>query len=99
MSECFICGAAIARGGSIRKRVYTGSSVGGLNLSSSIVLNWMANSIISKRRPTIRSYYSYRTVCPSCSASLDDWERKKRLAALAVISIVLAIGVYATLSH
>jgi hypothetical protein len=99
MSECFICGAAIVRGGGVRKRVYTGSSVGGFNLSSSVVINWMANSFIGNRRATIRSYYSYRTVCPTCAASLDDWERKKLLTVIGVIALVLAVAVFTVVAR
>jgi uncharacterized membrane protein YkvI len=95
-----MCGGAIAKGGGFRKRVYTGSSVGGFNLSSSVVLNWLANSIIGRRRVGVRSYYSYRTVCQSCAAALDEWERKKLLAIGGIIgALLITFLVYISLAH
>ena len=77
MSSCFVCGRQIPRGQDIRKRIYTGSSVGGFNLSSSVLLNWILNSVINKRRVSVRSYYSVRTVCSSCAITIDQIEKKR----------------------
>jgi predicted nucleic acid-binding Zn ribbon protein len=99
MAECFVCGAAIPKGGGIRKRVYTGSSVGGFNLFNSVVLSWLANSMISRRRPSVRSYYSFRTVCSSCAVAIDGWERKKRLAIIALLGVFLLVALYTILDH
>jgi hypothetical protein len=99
MAECFVCGVAIAKGGGIRKRVYTGSSVGGFNLFNSIVLNWLANSIVRGRPSSIRSYYSYRTVCNSCAVAIEAWERRKRVAIIAIVGLSVLVAIYAILEH
>ena len=62
MSTCYLCGSQIPKGQTVRKRVYTGSSVGGFNLSTNPILNWVLNLGLSNRRTTIRNYYSVRTV-------------------------------------
>jgi hypothetical protein len=77
MASCFICGVLILKGAEIRRTVHTGSSVGGFSISSNVVLNLIVNSLISKRRQSVRSYYSTRTVCSSCDTVLAMRERRK----------------------
>jgi hypothetical protein len=90
MSSCFICGKQITKGQELRKRIYTGSSVGGFNFSSSVLLNWILNSAINKRRVSVRSYYSVRTVCPSCAISIEQAERAKMALALKSVGLLIA---------
>jgi hypothetical protein len=90
MSACSVCGRTIPKGREVRKRIYTGSSVGGFNFLSSVVLNWGVNSLLNRRPVGIRSYYSFRTVCQNCAASIDQAERQKLQWALKAIGIVAA---------
>src|SRR5260370_39613827 len=101
MATCFLCGCAIPKGTEIRKMVYTGASVGGFNLFSYVVVNWMLNSLLSNRRQSIRSYYSTRTICPSCNTKIDTGERRKIAAVLLslFVAVLLAIGAFTLLRH
>jgi predicted nucleic acid-binding Zn ribbon protein len=91
MTSCFICGRLIPKGAEIRRTVHTGSSVGGFNISSNVVLNLIVNSLISKRRQSVRSYYSTRTVCSSCDTDLAMHERRK------ILGILLFVVIFALL--
>jgi len=94
MANCFICGCVIPKGAEIRRTVYTGSSVGGFNIFSNVLLNLIVNSLISKRRQSVRSYYSTRTVCSSCDADLAMRERRKIIGLLLfVVAFVLLVAV------
>jgi predicted nucleic acid-binding Zn ribbon protein len=95
MATCFICGARIPNGHDVRRRVYTGTSVGGFNLSSSVALNWLLNSVLAKRRMGVRSYYSVRTICHGCSTSLDKVERRKAAIIFILVAIaMLGVGIW-----
>jgi hypothetical protein len=95
MATCFLCGCAIPKGTEVRRMVYTGASIGGFNLFSNVVVNWMLKSLLSNRRQIIRSHYSKRTLCPSCNTNIDLGERRKMTAVLLLsllVVVLLAIG-------
>jgi len=98
MATCFICANHIPTAQVVRRRVYTGASVGGFNLSSNVFVNWLLNSAIRKRPTSVRSYYAIRTVCPSCAIALDKAERRRTglivtgiVSAAIVLTIVLLL--------
>jgi len=100
MASCFICGRVIPKGAELRRTVYTGSSVGGFNIFSNVVLNLIMNSLISKRRQSIRSYYSIRTVCSGCDTELATRERRKLFGILVfVVIFALLIAVILFFRH
>jgi hypothetical protein len=72
MSKCFRCATDLSPTQHVRRRVYTGASVGGFNLLSNVALNWLLNSAIARRPVSIRSNYSIRTVCPGCARILIE---------------------------
>jgi hypothetical protein len=95
MASCFVCGCTILKGTAIRRAVYTGSSVGGFNLASNLVLNLILNSLLSRRRPSVRSYYSTRTICLSCDSALTIRERRKLMGIAAILgffALLVLIG-------
>jgi hypothetical protein len=94
MATCYLCGSQIPQGQGIRRRVNTGVSVGGFNLSTNPVVAWILNSLLTKRAAAFRSYYSLRTVCSTCARTIDARERRITVAIilvslLAVLMIVL----------
>jgi hypothetical protein len=93
MVGCFVCGCVIPKGTEIRRSIYTGASIGGFNLSSNIVVNWALNSLLSNRRQSVRSYYSKKTVCPSCNANISKNERRKTIAVLLILCFVFMVGI------
>jgi hypothetical protein len=94
MPSCYLCGSSIPSGQGLRRSVHIGVTISGFNLSSSSPLNWLLNSLISKRSARIRNSYSLRTVCPTCAMNLDAqaWMQLKILlwAAGGAILIVAA---------
>ena len=72
--------------------VYTGSSVGGFNIASNIVINFILNSLLSKRRQTLRSYYSIRTICSSCNNAMATRERHKIIGLLVLVTFLVLLG-------
>ena len=99
VASCFVCGSQIPKGRELRKSVYVGASVGGFNLSSNVVLNWLLNAALSKRRVGIRSYYGLRTICQNCAIAMEK-EEKKRLLVIAIFCIlVLSIFGVVVISH
>jgi hypothetical protein len=93
MASCYFCGTILPTGQGLRKTVHTGSSVGGFNLSSNVLLNWGFNSILNhwilpsifnRRNPSVRSFYSVKTLCGTCAARLDMAEKRKLVALLVV---------------
>lgn len=84
MANCYLCGNAIQKGSEVRSHVYTGASVQGFNVSSNILINWALNSLLSKKRASVRSVYSIKTLCPSCDASYSASQRRKVLVAVSV---------------
>jgi hypothetical protein len=89
MPTCFACGSPISKGQNVQRLVYTGSSVGGFNLSTNVLLNWALNSALSKRKMNVRSYYSLRSVCQSCASRIDQRQKDRMLLALKAIGIIL----------
>jgi len=90
MASCYLCDAPIPKGQSLRKRVYTGLSIGGFNFSSNLVLNWILNSIFNRSRASVRSYYSIRTICPNCAVRIDIANKRKVLTIL-ILGLVAAL--------
>jgi hypothetical protein len=89
MATCYLCGLDLPKGQGQRKLVYTGFSIGGLDLSSIALLSWLLNSLVKRRAASIRSYYSLKTVCDSCAARIDLAEKRKLVGGL-VIAVGLA---------
>jgi hypothetical protein len=77
MPSCYLCGSNIVSGQGLRRSVHTGATISGFNLSSIFPLNWLLNSLISKRPARIRNSYSLRTICPTCAMNLDAQERMR----------------------
>jgi hypothetical protein len=77
MPSCYVCGSNILTGQGLRRSVHTGATISGFNLSSIFLLNWLLNSLISKRSARIRNSYSLRTICPTCAMNLDAQERTR----------------------
>jgi hypothetical protein len=90
MPTCYFCGCAILRGQGNRRRVNTGYSIAGFNFTSSPVLSWLMNSLVSNRKASIRSYYSVQTLCAPCATKRDAQERRKLLL-LSVGAILFAL--------
>ncbi len=78
MPSCYLCGLNIPIGQGQRRSVHTGATISGFHLSSNFPLNWLLNSLISKRPARLRNSYSLRTVCPTCAVNLDAEERMRR---------------------
>jgi hypothetical protein len=76
----------------VRRMVYTDASVGGFDLFSNVVINWMLNSLVSNRRQSIRSYYSMRTICASCNTNISARERRRVIAATLLVCFVFIVG-------
>lgn len=91
MANCFMCGSAIQKGSEIRSHVYTGASVQGFNVSSNILINWALNSLLSRKRASVRSFYSVKTLCPSCDASYSASQRRKFFVAVSVGAGIVAL--------
>jgi predicted nucleic acid-binding Zn ribbon protein len=99
MASCYVCGTPLPRGQGLRKSVHTGASVAGFNLSSTVLLNWILNSILRRRYASIGNYYSVKTLCAPCASNLDLAERRKLIAVLTcvaagalIVTIVLCLG-------
>jgi hypothetical protein len=67
-----------------------GYSIAGFNFTSSPVLSWLVNSLVSNRRASIRSYYSVQTLCAPCATKRDAQERRKLLL-VSVCAILFAL--------
>ena len=92
MANCFICGCAIPKGAELRRTVYTGASVGGFNIFSNVILNFVLNSLLSNKRQSVRSYYSTRTICSSCDKALATRERHKIIGVLMLVGFPALVG-------
>jgi predicted nucleic acid-binding Zn ribbon protein len=100
MAACFVCGCVIPKGTEIRRTVHTGSSVGGFNIFSNVMLNLLVNSLLLKRRQSVRSYYSTKTVCSSCDKNLAKRERRKAFGLLLFsITFFLLVGIILVSRH
>src|SRR5262249_39997180 len=104
MASCYSCGTMLPTGQGIRKTVHTGSSVGGFNLSSNVLLNWGLNNILNhwilprilnRSNATVRSFYSVKTLCASCAGRLDLAEKRKLLGLLVLVTAAALIAVMA----
>jgi hypothetical protein len=97
MPGCYICGASVPSGSGLRRKLRTGTSVGGMALTSRPVLDWALNSLLKRRAVSIRNTYSLCTVCASCAQSLDHRRANQNKIvvriAVATIAIVAIIGV------
>jgi hypothetical protein len=86
-----MCGTKLSSGQGVRLNVHTGTSIAGFNLSPNIVFNLVLNGIFRRRTPSVRSYYSKRTVCTNCAASIRAFELKKIVWLLGGALIISAV--------
>jgi hypothetical protein len=91
MAHCYQCGAKIVSGYEVRMKVQSGTSISGFNFSPWLPFNFVLNAIVKQRIPSVRNYYSLRTLCPICANTLQHSERTKMLvAAVVVIAVLIA---------
>jgi hypothetical protein len=73
--------------------VHSGTSISGFNFSPLSPVNFVLNAIIKQRIPSVRSYYSLRTLCPLCASAFQYAERTKLMVIAAVVSGVMLTAV------
>ncbi len=99
MPSCYLCGLNIPIGQGLRRSVHTGATISGFNLSSIFPLNWLLNSLISKRPARIRNSYSLRTICPTCAMNLDAQERMRmKILLWAAVGAILLVAAFLVVS-
>jgi hypothetical protein len=93
MPSCYLCGSIIQTGQGVRRRLHSGASVSGFNFSSNVLLNWLLNSLLSKRPARLRNYYSLHTICANCAMRLDAQQQMwfKALIWVFVVAILIII--------
>jgi len=101
MASYYLCGTSLVKGNSVRRSVRTGTSVAGLFSSPPTIILVVLAVLARGKLPPIRSYFSLRTLCPTCGQRLDAQRSLKRKALLLLASsmFLVAIGVLLTLKQ
>lgn len=71
MTACYLCGTSLNKGQGVRRTVRTGTSVAGLASFAPTLLTIVISALFGIKQPSIRSYFSLRTLCPSCVKRVD----------------------------
>lgn len=71
MTTCYFCGVSLTKGQGIRKNLRTGTSVTGFSSAAPSLLTIVLSGVIRGKPPSVRSYFSLRTLCSSCVQRMD----------------------------
>ena len=85
MPSCYICGAQIKQGEGYRRKVNTGHSYGA--------------SFGKRITPSVRSYYSTRTLCAACATRCDEAQATSNMITIIVVVVVVLFFIIAGSMH
>lgn len=97
MTTCYFCGAPLTKGQGVRRSVRTGTSVAGFSSSAPTLLTIVLYALLRGKPPSVRSYFSLRTLCASCVQRMDARRAFLNRIAMGASGIVLAFLMLALL--
>ena len=92
MASCYRCGMSLMKGQGVRRNLRTGTSVAGLfSVPPSLFLVVLA-VLAGGKVPSIRGYFSLRTLCSACAQRLDAQRALRRKIVLLLVSFILLLA-------